>query len=184
MITADEIVHIGHFGKPHGINGEINLYTDIDADCIDIDNLYRIVVNIDGIYIPFQIEGIRNKRADSYIIRLTDVNDEKQSRKLTNLDVFALKKDNILQEQTESDGLYAEDLIGYTVISASDGGIIAGKITEIDVSTENALFIINNNSSKNVSYIPIADEMIQDINPETKTIVMQLPAGLLTINNS
>ena len=95
-----------------------------------------------------------------------------------------MKKDNIIQEQSDSDGLYATDLIGYTIISASDGGIIAGKITDVDISTENALFIIKNSSSENTSLIPIVNEMIQDINPETKTIVMQLPEGLLSINNS
>lgn len=183
MITSDEIVHLGHFGKPHGIEGEINLYTDIDTDTVDIDNLHRIVVNIDGINVPFQVEDIRNKRTDSYIVQLTDVNTENRSRALTGLDVFVLKKDNIIYEQTDDDGLYAADLIGYTIISASDGGVIAGKITDIDVSTENALFVVNSNNKHKDIYIPIADEMIQDINPETKTIVMQLPDGLLSINN-
>ena len=184
MITENEIVHLGHFGKAHGINGEINLYTDIEAESMDIENLKMVVVNIDGIFVPFQVSSMRNKRYDSYIVQLTDINNEKQSRKLTNLDVFVMKKDNIIQEQSDSDGLYATDLIGYTIISASDGGIIAGKITDVDISTENALFIIKNSSSENTSLIPIVNEMIQDINPETKTIVMQLPEGLLSINNS
>lgn len=184
MITENEIVHLGHFGKAHGINGEINLYTDIEAENMDIENLKMVVVNIDGIFVPFQVSSMRNKRYDSYIVQLTDINNEKQSRKLTNLDVFVMKKDNIIQEQSDSDGLYATDLIGYTIISASDGGIIAGKITDVDISTENALFIIKNSSSENTSLIPIVNEMIQDINPETKTIVMQLPEGLLSINNS
>lgn len=184
MITENEIVHLGHFGKTHGINGEINLYTDIEAENMDIENLKMVVVNIDGIFVPFQVSAMRNKRYDSYIVQLTDINNEKQSRKLTNLDVFVMKKDNIIQEQSDSDGLYATDLIGYTIISASDGGIIAGKITDVDISTENALFIIKNSSSENTSLIPIVNEMIQDINPETKTIVMQLPEGLLSINNS
>ena len=184
MITENEIVHLGHFGKAHGINGEINLYTDIEAENMDIENLKMVVVNIDGIFVPFQVSSMRNKRYDSYIVQLTDINNEKQSRKLTNLDVFVMKKDNIIQEQSDSDGLYATDLIGYTIISASDGGIIAGKITDVDISTENALFIIKNSSSENTSLIPIVNEMIQDINPETKTIVMQLPEGLLSINRS
>lgn len=46
MITLDRLTPIGRLGKPHGINGEINAYLDVD---IDIDSLKRIILMIDGI---------------------------------------------------------------------------------------------------------------------------------------
>ncbi len=52
MITLDRLTPIGRLGKPHGINGEINAYLDVD---IDIDSLKRIILMIDGIYVPFFI---------------------------------------------------------------------------------------------------------------------------------
>ncbi len=50
MIAAESLTEIGHFVKPHGINGELSAVIDRD---IDIDSLRCIVVSIDGIFIPF-----------------------------------------------------------------------------------------------------------------------------------
>ena len=52
MITSDQLTEIGRLGKPHGINGEINAYLDVD---VDTDVMHRIVLLIDGIYVPFFI---------------------------------------------------------------------------------------------------------------------------------
>ena len=56
MILKEELTEIGRFGKPHGIQGEINATVDDD---VDVDAINRIVVNIDGIYVPFFIRSIR-----------------------------------------------------------------------------------------------------------------------------
>ena len=60
-----------------------------------------------------------------------------------------------------------------------DGNVNIGEIVDIEDSTENALFIIK--SGDNVVYIPIADEMIEDVISDTKTIVMNLPEGILDL---
>ncbi len=67
MITLDRLTPIGRLGKPHGINGEINAYLDVD---IDIDSLKRIILMIDGIYVPFFIASMRQKRSDTFIMAL------------------------------------------------------------------------------------------------------------------
>ncbi|MCM1021583.1 MAG: ribosome maturation factor RimM [Muribaculum sp.] len=179
MITNDELTHFGHFGKPHGINGEINLYTDYDADEINLDSLVRIIANIDGINIPFIIEGIRNKRAGNFIVSLNDINNDKDARILTNLDVFVLIADNVIITDDE-DGLYAGDLVGYSLIT--NVGVIVGTISDVDFSTENVLLVIEKEESDAPVYIPLADEFIEEINPETKTIIMHFPDELLSLN--
>lgn len=50
MITSEQIIEIGKFGKPHGINGEISAFIDDD---VDIEAIDRIVMDVDGIYVPF-----------------------------------------------------------------------------------------------------------------------------------
>ena len=47
MITSEQIIEIGKFGKPHGINGEISAFIDED---VDIEAINRIVMDVDGIY--------------------------------------------------------------------------------------------------------------------------------------
>lgn len=131
MITAEQITHFGHFGKPHGINGALNLYTDYAPDEIDEENFTRLVAEIDGINVPFIITEIRTKRPGNYIVQLNDIESEEDARMLTNLDVFVLNEDNVLPPDNDSDGMYAADLVGFTIISATDGGAVVGKITEI-----------------------------------------------------
>ena len=50
MIRLEEIAPIGIFGKTHGIKGEINLELNID---FDLENTPYIIVDIDGIFVPF-----------------------------------------------------------------------------------------------------------------------------------
>jgi len=176
MILKEELTEIGRFGKPHGIQGEINASIDDD---VDIDAIDKMVLNIDGIYVPFFIRSIRVKRHDSVIIAIDDVNDEDQAARFTNLDIYALISDNVREVSDEDeDGFYAADLIGYTIVHAD--GRPVGKITEINDSTENALFIVQLPDGTD-RYIPIADELIDDVNPEKRYIVMTLPEGLLDL---
>ena len=165
MILKEELTEIGRFGKPHGIQGEINATVDDD---VDVDAINRIVVNIDGIYVPFFIRSIRVKRLDSVIIGIDDINNEDQAARFTNLDIYALISDNIREvPNNDDDGFYAADLIGYTIVYA-------------DGRPENALFIIQSPDGTD-KYIPIADELIDEINPENRYITMTLPEGLLDL---
>ena len=102
MIEEKELVEIGKVGKPHGIHGEINVY--IDEDVI-IDRLEKLIVNIDGIYVPFFIESIRPKRIDSVIMSLEGIENEQQAAELTNHEAFALITDDV-KEQPDDDGMY------------------------------------------------------------------------------
>lgn len=67
MITESEIIEIGKIGKPHGINGEINVYLNED---VDFERLDKIVLEIEGIYVPFFIDNVRTKRIDTVIMHI------------------------------------------------------------------------------------------------------------------
>ena len=56
-----------------------------------------------------------------------------------------------------------------------------GKVIDVDDSTINTLFIIEHDG--NELLIPAQEDLIVDLNRETKTITMDLPNGLLTIDN-
>lgn len=179
MITLDLLTPIGRLGKPHGINGEINAYLDVD---IDIESLKRIILLIDGIYVPFFIASMRQKRSDTYIMALDDINNEREAAELTNHPLYVLTSDNIIiEDDTDSDdqGLYASDLIGFTVID-DDTQQTVGEITDIDDSTENVLFIISTPSSATV-YLPVADEFITEIDTDSRILRMSLPEGILDL---
>lgn len=97
MIEEKELVGIGKIGKPHGIHGEINVYLDED---VIADRLEKLVMNIDGIFVPFFIESIRPKRVDTVIMALDGIDTEQKAAELTNHEVYALISDDV-KEQPE-----------------------------------------------------------------------------------
>lgn len=178
MIRKDELVEIGTFNKPHGICGEIS--ATIDSD-IELSALKCIVLDIDGIYVPFFIESFREKGAETFLLTIDGITDENEAMKLSRMTIFALKRDCASMTDSDGDdgdGMYAEDFIGYTVLDDNDN--VIGRITDIDDSTENVLFIVERDNNGTV-YIPVADEFIIDIDTESLIVSMSLPAGLIEL---
>ena len=174
MITENQLYHIGSFCKTHGISGEINLRLSVD---VDIASLSCIVVDVDGIWVPFFFGSIRPRGVESYLVMIDGIDSENDASMLVNKSVYALCSEvNI--EEIYDDGFYAEDLIGYKV--ETDDGLFSGIISDIDDSTENVLFIIMGNNGKNV-LIPVADEFISNIDVENRIIKLLVPDGLIDL---
>ncbi len=83
------------------------------------------------------------------------------------------------EEEEEGEGAYAEELVGYTITDSEAGEI--GKVVDLDLSTENALFVVESPEEETI-YIPIADDLIEGIDEEKHIIEMTLPDGLISIN--
>lgn len=174
MILSDQLTDIGRFGHPHGINGELQATIDDD---IDLNALSCIIVDIDGINVPFFIKSYRQRGAQSYLIMLDDINDEQVAARFTNKEIYALCE-QCQRDENQSDGFYAEDLVGFTVSDISES--FKGEIIGIDDSTSNVLFIIKTDDGTQ-KLLPVADEFIADIDIEHKHIIFDLPEGILEI---
>ena len=77
MIRLEEISPIGVFGKTHGIKGEINLELNVD---FDLDDTEYIIVDIDGIFVPFFINEYRYKTNSTALVLFDDINSEESIR--------------------------------------------------------------------------------------------------------
>ena len=176
MITNSQIINIGKLVKPHGVNGEIVISTDYD---IDLSAVKCIIINIDGINIPFFISSIRSRGKESYLIMIDGINNENDAALICGKALYVLNND-IDDFDEDEDGFYANDLIGYNVYLADSKSLI-GKLIDIEDSTENALFIVERENNELI-YIPIVINFIEKISTETLTIEMDLPLGLLELN--
>lgn len=178
MITAEQLTDIGRFGQPHGIKGEINATVDRG---IDIAAFRCIICDIDGIFVPFFVEGVRPRSATSLLLTIHGIADESEAALLQNKIIYALS-DELSEEALESDideGFYAEDLIGFTVSDSS--GALTGTIEGIDDSTDNVLFVVRAGSSSQTVLIPVAEELIDEIDADNRHIRFDLPEGFLEI---
>lgn len=176
MITTEQITEIGRFNQPHGIKGEINAVISED---VDIEKLSCIILNIDGIFVPFFISGVRKRGVQSFLITVDGVDCEQKAALLTNKTIYALIDDAALPDSLEDvEGFYAEDLIGFNILSQDKETI--GTVVDIDDSTENVLFIVETTEGM-TRMIPVADEFITEIDVDNHRIIMNLPEGLLDI---
>lgn len=178
MILDEQLIGIGRFLKPHGIAGEINFEPDYD---LELPELRCIVVDIDGIYVPFFVEKARKKGTELQLVKIDGLDNEKQVALLARKEVFALKDDvDIEEEATGSNGFSAYDFEGFTMIDISDESVI-GTVDYIDDTTDNWLFIVKHKDTAKPIQIPVADEFIAWIDPEKKEFGVNLPAGLLEL---
>ena len=168
MIKQEEVYRIGRLGKTHGVKGEVSLLFDDDVfDRVDADYL---VVELDGILVPFFIEEYRFRSDTVALMKFEDVDTQQRANELTGCDVYfprALAAD----EGEVSLSL----LVGFDLVEAN-GGEIIGRIAAIDDSTANVLFELEDGR-----LIPANDDLIRDIDTKRKTIKMEIPEGLLEL---
>ena len=159
MIRRDEVYKIGILNKPHGVKGELLFtFTDDIFDRVEAD---YIVCLMDGILVPFYIEEYRFR----------------QARRFTNVAVYFPVHH---ARQAEMDGeLTWSYFVGFRMEEVHYGHL--GEVTDVDTSTVNTLFIIDHNGEELL--IPAQEEFITDIDHEHRVITVNLPEGLLNIDN-
>ena len=173
MITKNEIFPIGKINKPHGIHGEMSF--TFTTDVFDTENAEFFIFEIEGIYIPFYIESYRFRTETTALLKLENVENEKQAREFAGLTVYlpAGFRDKVKEEEITMDYF-----VGFKLQDKTQGEI--GTITAIDQTTENVLFVVENADS-NELLIPANDDFIHEINHEQKIIHLEIPDGLLEI---
>ena len=170
MIRNDEVYKIGRLGKAHGVKGEVTFHFDDDVfDRVDADYL---VLEVDGILVPFFIEEYRFKTDTTAIMKFEGVDSQERARELTGCDVFFPRD---LADDDDDGQLSLAFLIGFTIVDATSGKRI-GAVADIDDSTQNILFEMEDGL-----LIPAADDLIESIDRDSRQIVMHLPAGLLNL---
>ncbi|MCH5233285.1 MAG: 16S rRNA processing protein RimM [Muribaculaceae bacterium] len=173
MITNDQLITVGKFHKTHGLKGELNAILDIDPAYFVEGN--PLIVEIEGLNVPFYLNSIRNKGSISYLIRLEGVETDKEASEFVNHEIKMIAEDS--EEWLEPN---EDDLIGFTIVDMENQKPI-GELYDIDDSTENVLFIVKNKDDS--FYIPAADEFIKEIDYDKKLIMMTFPDGLLDMND-
>lgn len=178
MIREDEIVEIGKFQKTHALKGELNAILDIDESYLEDGN--PLVVEMDGINVPFYPEGVRPKGATSYLVKLKGVDDVEAADAFVNKTIYGLRSDLLNYfDSPEEEIVFDNDLIGYSVIDVDKG--LLGTLESIDDSTVNTLMVVDSDRYGEI-YIPYNEDFIEQIDDTDKEITVNLPEGLLTLN--
>ena len=182
MIKQEEVYKIGRLGKTHGVKGEVSF--QFDDDIFDRVDAEYLVLEIDGILVPFFMEEYRFRNDSICLVKFCDIDTQQQAQELTGCDVYFPRA--LAEEADEQPSL--SSLVGFTIINAAkdSGGETAGHaaadgfpigtIAAIDDSTLNVLFVLEDGR-----LIPATDDLVDQIDMHNKTITMTLPEGLLDI---
>jgi 16S rRNA processing protein RimM len=178
MITREELIAIGHYNKPHGVAGELSATIDVDIDVLR--ELSCLVSDMDGIFVPFFVNACRPKTQETVLLTIDGIDKELEAARLVNHDIYALKRE-FRQESidADADGYPLDYFIGFELLDSD--GIVIGEIVDVDEQTENAIFIVERDG--NEIMVPATDDLIVEFDLDRKVMVMDLPQGLLDLND-
>lgn len=170
MIRPEEVYRIGRIGKAHGVKGEVTLLFDDDIfDRVDADYL---VLEVDGILVPFFIEEYRFRSDTTALMKFEDIDTQERARELTNCDVYFPRDLTPLDDEDE---LRWSFFVGFDIVDAKTGKTV-GTIARVDDQTVNVLFELEDGT-----LVPAAEELITAVDQKGKTITIALPEGLLDL---
>ena len=169
MIRQEEVYKIGRLGKAHGIKGEVSFqFNDDIFDRVDAEYL---VLDIDGILVPFFMEEYRFRSDAVALVKFCDIDTQERASELTGSEVYFPR--HLADEADDMPSLTS--LVGFDLVEANENKKI-GQIAAIDDTTVNLLFELEDGR-----LIPASDDLIEEINTKERTIKMHIPQGLLEL---
>lgn len=152
-----------------------------DDDVFDTTDSDYIIIETEGILVPFFFEEYRFRNDNTAIIKLEGIDTQEQAREFTNCVVYfeRSKAENAEDETSTFLSQKNRQIVGFTIVDAQTGKSI-GTVKDIDDSTINVLLVIEGEDRQQV-LIPANEDLIEGIDLQRQTITMRLPDGLLTL---
>ncbi|ERK39086.1 16S rRNA processing protein RimM [Segatella baroniae F0067] len=173
MIKKEDVYKIGKLGKPHGVKGEVRmLCTDDIFDRVESDCL---ILEIDGILVPFFMEEYRFRSDERVLVKFADIDTEAQARELTGCEVYFPREQ---ADRHEGEATWAE-LVGYALVDARRDTLV-GTITRVDDTTINILFEVETADGREV-LVPASEELIEQVDKARHRIHVRMPEGILEL---
>ena len=169
MIRQEDVYKIGKLGKVHGVKGEISFLFDDDVfDRTDADYL---VLDMDGILVPFFIEEYRFKTDDNALMKFEGIDTQERARELTGCEVYFPRE----MAEDENEQLSWAAIVGFELVDVNTGKT-AGRIASVDDATINDI-----DELEDGKLIPASEELITHVDTKKQQIFIQLPEGILEL---
>ena len=181
MIISEQLIEVGYITKLHGLKGEMQA-TVTDPVFDDVKKCPYLVCQLDGIFVPFFIQNYRFRSDSSMLLTFEDIDSQEKAQPFCGQTLYFDRRCFTKQEAKDYDTAAEEELgyIGYQLIDTELGPI--GEITGIDDQTANVLFLVDRDREEIM--IPAADDLVEEIDDEARTILMHLPVGLINMDEA
>ncbi|MEM1320435.1 MAG: ribosome maturation factor RimM [Bacteroidota bacterium] len=169
-------ITIGKTGKTHGVQGELKVHIE-EEYLEDFARAEVLYLSINGKPIPYFVEGLRS--AAIPLVRLDEVETKEAAQRLVGKDIL-LPEEQLLKEEErewEVETLEFEFLSGYRLFEVERGEI--GTIEEVVEFPQQEMAVVNYEGRE--LFIPLNEQLIEQIDEGKRTIHLRLPEGLLDL---
>lgn len=179
LLTAEDFVDVGYIGGLFGYEGQLR-FTASDRVLDDLNEGIGFLYFIEnGMYVP---RFVASWDRDQALIGFERYTSREQARELTDQVVYLRKRDlpKTFGTQTDSDSMDESQLIGYRIWELSTDSL-AGTIEHVEEYPGGWMAQARLDNRPGSVLIPLAAPLIHKVDPENKTIYMELPEGLLDL---
>jgi 16S rRNA processing protein RimM len=170
QIDISKCAEIGFIKKPHGLQGEVFVSFEPGID-ETLEQLEYVFVLIDGAPVPFFIEEITFRSDTSANVKLEFVDSQEKAKQISGCTIYTERK-NIVDND---DGINFSLLKGVAVFDKSIGKI--GTVQHIEDFGGNVVMTVDYLGREVL--IPLNEELVVSFTPETNTLIMKCPKGIL-----
>lgn len=182
MITEEQIIKGGAIVKTHGLNGEMNIFSDYHTSVYEEG--VPLIIDMDGLYVPFFITDIRACKSFGCVVKLQDIDSREEADVLIGKNFYLLRtwiaeKLDVTVDELEQD----YELLGYTLEDVNHG--VIGIIEDIDDSNVNIIMKVltkDEDGKDKEILLPLHEDFIQSVDNPGKRLIAELPQGCLDIN--
>jgi len=138
-----------------------------------VEDATRLFLEIDGLLVPFFVteNGLQVKSAKTAFVNFDWINSEKYAQRIVGLHVYLFTTEIV--DEPEDEGLL--ELVGFTLFDKTTGEI--GVISHVEDFSGNTVLKIG--SGNEDFLVPFNEDFLMSINPENKTLTLELPEGLI-----
>ncbi len=157
----------------HGVRGEVRIkpLTDFPDRLLETAELYTDNAP-DGGLRRYTVEAARRHGKGMYVLKLAGVDDRDAAEALRRKEVRVAREDAV---PLPEGSYYVFELVGATVYT-SDGDVL-GTLVDVITTGANDVYEVRDERGKEV-LIPALRDVVRRIDPESGTIVVDLPPGL------
>ena len=169
-MDLDSLHRIGRLGKPWGHQGELTVH----LEDIDLDELVKagsLFVDIEGQKVPFFFSRLHDKGRD-ILVKFDDFNDPQSASILVGRDLYA--PPGLLADGSD-ESWDPDEFIGMIVRDEEHGDL--GEVIGIEGTDRNPVLVILHGEKEVM--VPLAEEMILNVDPEENTMLVRTPPGLI-----
>lgn len=171
-MQKEEAFYIGYITKTKGLKGEVQLYFEFeDYEDLDLDVVFA---DMNGKMVPFFVASHKLYTNQTGLFYFDDVDHIDKAQALVKKKIY-LPLDKMPERGDEE--LSYSDLKGFTAIDETQGEL--GEIIAVNEYPQQ--FVATVLYQEKEILFPLNEDMIIEIDEENKTLLVDLPEGLLAI---